>query len=139
MSESTPLLCPTCGGNIAVKVTTSRIVTFGSDDGSWVGLYATGPRQYWEHPHDDDSSECDDINCSEPDCTYKHNYDPQKNRELLEDPTVDKTFAYDWDYSSEEDESIEKVTRFYCTHWNCNWSMTVTAQMNSHLSMDNVG
>jgi len=139
MSEATPLLCPDCGGNIAAKVTTVRTLTFGDSEYGRVGLLAMGPKAYWEHPRDEDSSECEDQNCSDVDCESNHNYDPQKNRELLNDPTVDKTFEYDWDYSEEEDEEIEKVTKFYCMAYTCSWNMTVTEQMRNHISLENVG
>jgi len=139
MSEYTPLLCPDCGGNIAAKVTTSRTITFGDDEYARVGLWAKTPKEYWGHPRDEDGEECEDLTCSDTDCESVHNYDPQKNRELLNDPEVDKQFDYDWDYMNEEDEDVEKVTRFYCMKYNCDWNMTVTQQMNSHITMENVG
>ena len=139
MSEATPLLCPDCGGNIAAKVTTVRTLTFGDSEYGRVGLVAMGPKAYWDHPRDEDSDECEELNCSDTDCEYKHNYDPQKNKELLNDPTVDKKFEYDWDYSEEEQEDVEKVTQFYCMYYLCDWTMTVTEQMRSHITLENVG
>jgi hypothetical protein len=139
-SERTVLLCPKCGNNLAASITTHRILDFSDDEYGPRGLFAEGPRQYWGIPGgDDDGDECSDLTCNDTDCECKHNYDPQKNKELLEDPTVDKVFQYDWDYQEEYQEDVEKVIKIYCPVYSCDYSHTVTQQMSSHITMENVG
>ena len=127
MSEYTHVLCPRCNSNIQATMQTKRLVSFGDSDGDYVGLMAKTPKVLWEHPRGSNTEECEDLDCGDPDCGSQHNFDKQKNRELVEDPSTELMFNYDWEYSEEEEEEVIKVTKLECVSWNCNWEMTVSS------------
>ena len=127
MSDTyTDLLCPKCGANIEATVETKRVVTFADVEYGYLGLQAKTPKQYWEHPHGEDTGECENLDCNDTDCDSDHNFDKQKNRELLEDPSTELVFNIDWDYSEEESEDIIRVTKLKCIDSACDWSRVVT-------------
>jgi len=120
----TDLVCPKCNANIQATVETKRVVTFADAEYGYIGLQAKTPKQYWQHPHGEDSEECEDPSCNDTDCSSRHDFDAQKNKELLEDPNGEFVFNIDWDYSEEESEEIIRVTKLTCI--SCDWSQVVS-------------
>jgi hypothetical protein len=126
---ATPLLCPKCSSDIGAQVETKRTVSFRPDtDSSYQGLWAETASVLWEHPYNEDGSECNDTHCGDPDCDSVHNFDAQKNKELLTGSTP-LEFIYDWEYLEEEDEEVIRVTKLRCTNYSCDWTMVLSEEI----------